>query len=523
MAQINLSSSSLSLRTYLHVIRRRRRLIVLVTLLVAFFATLPALLADPVYASTAKIQVASLQEGSLFDDDAEHPNRVAVSLLNEIEILTSRPTAAEVRNQVPGVAFDGPHVTPVGFSETVEIQIKADDPTVAADVANAFADVFVADRRTRSVGALRTQEKALREQSAIASAQLEEVATQLQDPELAPSQLTSLQVRQANLAGLIQDYESRADQLAVDADLRGEATQVVAYGAVQPSPLSPNPMQSAMIGTVLGVLLGLALAVVIDMAQDKIASEEDLEAVDSDLPVLTTVPHAKIETGPVEDQAVLEAFRYLKTGIRMYGLSAEVRSVIVTSAIGSEGKTTTAAFLAREMSDASDKVVLIDCDLRRPTVHEHFGVDNEVGLTSLVLGDAQISDAIHFVADNLAIVPAGPAVHNPTEMIGSKRFAEIVQSIVDQADFTILDSPPVLPVADTLIAGQLVDAAILVTRIGEVRRRSIRQLLRRLEDAEIPVVGFVANDRPRQSYYGDYDGYSYYEPTRPALPAATKS
>jgi capsular exopolysaccharide synthesis family protein len=148
-------------------------------------------------------------------------------------------------------------------------------------------------------------------------------------------------------------------------------------------------------------------------------------------------------------------------------------------------------------------------------MHEHFGIDNEVGLTSLVLDQASIAEAIHFVEDNLAVIPAGPAVSNPTELIGSKRFAQIVQEIVAQADMTILDSPPVLPVADTLIAGQLVDASILVARIGEVRRRALRQLLGRLDEADIPVIGFVANDLPRHSYYADAQGYySYYDPSR---------
>jgi polysaccharide biosynthesis transport protein len=195
----------------------------------------------------------------------------------------------------------------------------------------------------------------------------------------------------------------------------------------------------------------------------------------------------------------------------VFGLNSSLRSIVVTSAVSAEGKTTTAVNLARTMADAGDRVLLVDCDLRRPDLHERFGLSNEVGLTSVVFGDATVADATHFVTDALAVIPAGPGVENPVEMLGSEAFAEVLGALVDQADFTILDSPPVLPVADALLAGRQVDGAVVVGRVGGVRRRAVLEALQRLEEAGIAVVGLIANDTDEpgsEGYYGPTEGRS---------------
>jgi non-specific protein-tyrosine kinase len=185
-------------------------------------------------------------------------------------------------------------------------------------------------------------------------------------------------------------------------------------------------------------------------------------------------------------------------------LNSTLRSVLITSATPNEGKTTTAANLAVAMAEAGDRVVLVDCDLRRPALHKWFDLPNERGLTSLVIGDASLAETITFIDDNLAVVTSGPPVENPTEMLGSEEFARVLRAIVAQADFTIVDTPPVLPVADALIAGQHVDGVIGVCRMGRVRRRSVRELFNRLDEAAIIAVGLVANDSKDDSSYEEY-------------------
>lgn len=516
------TSPALSLQTYLQVLRRQRGLILIVTFLTAAFSILPAMLADPVYTSSAQVRISSLDQEGVFSNDtaASLPSDRAREMASEMVIIRSAPLKAAVLARFPDGAprFEDPKVEQVEFSEVVKITITADDPDTAADVANAYAAVYVDDRRERSVQALVAKSDELRDQSALAMSELETIGQQLANPALVATEAASLQLRQSALNSQVQEFNRRADELDVEAALRGRGTQLISPAELELDPIRASPLRAAVLGLTLGLLLGLTIAVVADTAQDKIGSREDLAGVRPDAPVLAAVPHAEFadEVGS-GGFAVQEAYRYLRTGVRVFGLNATVRSVLVTSAIGAEGKTTTATNLALAMAEAGDRVVLVDCDLRRPTIHERFSLPNDKGLSSLVVGDASLDEVTHFVQDNLAVVTCGPPVQNPTEVLGSEQFALVLAAIVDQADFTILDSPPVLPVADALIAGQHVDGVIVVSRIGEVRRRAVRELLGRLEEARIPLVGLVANDT------GDVQ-HGYYEPranedTRGPVPA----
>ena len=518
------ASPSLSLTTYLGVLRRQRRLIAVVAILTAVLGMLPALLEEPVYTSTASVRVSTLDQEGVFRSGGggdNLPSDRARELATEMEILQSSPVQSAVLARLGEDTpdFERPVVTQVGYSEIIEITITAGDAATAADVANTFAEVFIQDRRTRSVEGLVEKANELQEQGAEATAELEAISQQLANPELPPNEVANLQVRQTTLASQAQEFSQRADELGVEAALRGRGTQVISPAELELEPLKGSPIAAGFLGLILGALLGLAIAVVADTAQDQLGSRADLASVRPDAPVLAAVPHADFRGhGGRDDFSVQEAYRYLRTGIRVFGLNADLKSVIVTSAVSAEGKSTTAVNLALAMAEAGDRVVLVDCDLRRPTIHTFFDLDNVHGLSSVVVDDVPLDRVISFVQPNLAIVSAGPSVQNPTEMLGSRRFAAVLEAIVAQADFTILDSPPVLPVADALIAGQLVDGAIVVSRIGGVRRRSIRDLLGRLEEARIPLVGLVANDvaesAPENYYTSTRDG-------RPKEPATT--
>lgn len=507
--------ATLTLRNYVQVLRRRRGLIIAVALLSSVLAALPTILATPVYSSEADVRVSTLNQEGIFNADSSStplPADRAIELATEIENLTSAPTRAAVEARFPDgpPEFEAPIVTQVGFSEIVTIKIHAGDPAVAADVANMYADVFIEDRLDRSVEALLAKTDELKEQSAQAKAELDSIAQQQLDPTLTLGQNSNLQVRQSTLIAQVQDYDRRADELGVEAALRGRGTELNSPAVLELDPIASSPLRSGLVGLVLGLLLGLSLAIVVDTIQDKLASREDLAEVRPSLPVLASVPHTDFQSlTSAEGFAAREAFRYLRTGLRVYGLNSSLRSILVTSAVGAEGKSTTAANLAMVMAETGDRVVLVDCDLRRPTLADRFGITDERGLSSVVIGDSTLEEITHFVHDNLAVVTAGPPVQNPTEVLGSEPFAHVLRSILAQSDFMILDSPPVLPVADALIAGQLVDGALVVSRIGEVRRRAVREALDRLGEAGVDIVGLVANDTlSDEAGYGDYGDYS---------------
>jgi capsular exopolysaccharide synthesis family protein len=513
---------SLSLQSYLQMLRRRRLLILGIALLTAALAALPAALEDPVYSSTAQVRISTLDEEGVFRTNAnlnQLPNDRFIVQLNEMEVIRSRSMRSAVEAQLlDGVPeFENPEVEQVLYTEIVEITITADDPATAADVANTYASVFVEDRRNRSVETLNEKVDELRQQSASASREIDSLSAELARPDLSPADSTNLQLRQQALVSQVLDFNARADELSVEAALRGRGTEVVAAAELEMNPIRPSATQNAAVGLVIGLLLALAIAVVVDTVQDRINSSDDLAEVRPDLPVLATAPRFHPEDlDDASGFAVREAFRYLRTGLRVRALSSPLRSILITSAIGEEGKTTAAVQLAKAMAETADRVVLLDCDLRRPSLHTHFGLSNDRGLTSVVVGDASLADVIHFIDDNLAVITAGPPVQNPTEVLSSEQFALVLDAVVAQADLAILDSPPVLPVADALIAGQLVDGVVTVCRIGQVRRRQVREMFNRLDASELDVIGTVANDAVTDA------AYSYYGPDPEATsPKAT--
>lgn len=513
MTTVDLASSSVSLRSYLQVLRRQRWLIIGVILLTVAFGTVPSMLEDARYASTARLRVTPASEEGVFDTGGEQ--NLASSrfreLATEVEVLKS----VSIRNAVierlaPDVPeFEAPSVEAVGLSDIIEIRVVAYDPNVAAEVANTYAEVFVAGRRERSVSVLTAKASELRTRSAETTAQFEAVNAQLANEALAPEERAALQGQQGSLLTQIQEFDRRADELEVEASLREGGTEIISPAGLALTPVSPKPMNAAVLALTLGVFLSLALAVLADTVQDRVGSTDELDEVDADATVLASVPHAGIDpmASDLAGFASREAYRYLRTSVRFVGQNSNLRSMLITSAIGGEGKSTTAANLATVMADAGDRVVLVDCDLRRPSLHDRFGLPNTVGLTSLLVGDVSLQEATHFVRENLAVLTSGPLVRNPTEMLSSRTFERVLAAIVEQADFTILDAPPVLPVADAVISGSIVDGVIVVGRIGLVRRRLVREALRRLRDSGVNLIGLVANDGPVQESYRDYRAF----------------
>lgn len=505
---------SLSLQSYFQILRRRRWLILGITLLATGIAALPAVLTDAVYSSTAQVRISTLDEEGVFGTDASPnaaPNDRFIAQLNEMEILRSRSTRSAVEAQfLDGVPdFEDPEVSPVLYTEIVEIKITADDPTTAADVANTYANVFVEDRRSRSVEALVAKIDELRQQSSDASREIDSISAQLASPSLLPSQATNLQVRQQTLISQVLDFNARADELSVEAALRGRGTEVVTAAELEMDPIRPSVTQTGAIGFTIGLLLALAIAVVVDTVQDRINSSDDLGDVRPDVTVLASVPRFNPdERDEPSAFAMREAFRYLRTGLRVRGLRTPLRSILVTSATSEEGKTTTAVQLAKAMAETADRVVVIDADLRRPSLHRHFGLPNDRGVTSVVVGDDSLAEVIHFIDDNLAVITAGPPVQNPTEVLSSEQFALMLVALRDQAELCIIDSPPVLPVADPLIVGQHADGVVVVCRMGAIRRRQVREMFNRLDASELEVIGTVANDLVEEA------PYTYYGPDR---------
>lgn len=203
---------------------------------------------------------------------------------------------------------------------------------------------------------------------------------------------------------------------------------------------------------------------------------------------------------------VAEAYRSLRTNLEFSSLDEPLRTLVVTSPAPEAGKSTTLANLAVTMAQAGKQVALVDCDLRRPSLHDIFGISNATGLTSVILDDTTSAPPLRETGvAGLRLLTSGPLPPNPAELLGSRRMSELIQSLRDQADMVLFDAPPVIAVTDAAILASQVDGVLLVLNAGVTRREHAQRAKAALDKVNARLVGTVLNNvKLDTSLYGYY-------------------
>lgn len=199
-----------------------------------------------------------------------------------------------------------------------------------------------------------------------------------------------------------------------------------------------------------------------------------------------------------------EAYRTLRTNLSFYSLDDPIRTLVVTSPTPSDGKSVTVANLAITMAQSGRRTILVDCDLRRPSLHALFGVENDAGLTSMILDEEQAAPLLQTGVDNLWLLPSGPLPPNPADLLGSRQVDRVIESLLERADIVLLDAPPVVGFTDAAVLGARVDGVLLVLRSGRTRREHAERAKAQLERANVRVIGATLTDAPLESGPGEY-------------------
>jgi non-specific protein-tyrosine kinase len=204
--------------------------------------------------------------------------------------------------------------------------------------------------------------------------------------------------------------------------------------------------------------------------------------------------------------AASEAYRTLRTNLSFYNLDTPLRALVVTSPAAGAGKSTTVANLAVTMAQSGRRTILVDCDLRRPSLHELFGLSLAPGLTDMVLENIAEPPLQKTPVDNLWLLSGGTKPPNPADMLGAARMDQIIAQLAGRADFVLFDAPPVLAAADAAILGVKVDGLLLVIQAGKTRRDHSERARELLEKANVRIVGAALTDAPKDSSINEYYG-----------------
>lgn len=278
------------------------------------------------------------------------------------------------------------------------------------------------------------------------------------------------------------------------------------------APAKPHLVRNLALGAIAGAIVAGAIALIRRSFDGRVRSQTDVEQV-AGTAALAVVPDsktlAKTGSSDVVGGAAGEAIRQLRTNLRFVSVDKPPRSLVITSPTPGDGKSTIAANLARLMAAAGESVVLIDCDLRRPTQADQFAIDGAVGLTQVLAGDIDVDSAlVQTDLDGLQVLPAGRIPPNPSELLGSQTMRTLVEAL-SAGHVVILDAPPVLAVTDAALVGALADGVILVTRMGTNHKAQLQQCAKLLRQANSTLLGAVLNRASLKSMGDAVYGYGY--------------
>lgn len=293
---------------------------------------------------------------------------------------------------------------------------------------------------------------------------------------------------------------------------------ILAPAQVPTAPSSPNVTRNIGIGVVLGLVIGLGVALARNAVDTKIRSVQDIERL-TDSPVLGTIAFDdKVPQHPmvVADEplsAPSEAIRRLRTNLQFVDTTKDSKIIVITSSVPGEGKSTTSMNLAAALATAGSRVLLIDADLRRPSIAAYMGMEGRAGLTSLLIGHADASDVIQPWRDTtLHILPSGRIPPNPSELLGSERMQELLDELSLRYDTILIDSPPMLPVTDATVLTRIADGAVIVVGAGRTHRGQLGESLATLETAGAKLFGLVLNKIARRDAMPYVYENGYYSP-----------
>ncbi|MBE0504542.1 MAG: polysaccharide biosynthesis tyrosine autokinase [Desulfuromonadales bacterium] len=350
--------------------------------------------------------------------------------------------------------------------------------------------------------------------------------------------LRTLPAAERDLAGLMRFSKVNADiftfllQKHEEARIAKASTisniRVVDPAITPDNPLKPQKKKNLLLGLLLGLMAGVGAVFFLEYLDDTIKNPEEAQRLIG-APILAVIPcissveeeksdlHTAMITHLRPKSAIAEAFRSLRTSLHFSAINREKQVLIVTSTFPGEGKSTIAANLAITLSQTGARVLVIDGDMRRPSLHSKFEHSKVPGLSELLAGDVASASVLHNTGiPNLSLITAGTTPPNPAELLGSEKMADLLTALRTQYDHIIIDAPPVLAVTDAPLLTNRCDLVLVVLETERVPVKAARRMVEMLSNVQAPVGGIVINDKSNSSmerygYYGrNYSTYDYY-------------
>lgn len=490
---------------------RKHAWIVVLTAAVAVALTVYFTQRQPwTYASEAKVLV---KNPTLSASSYGYP---VVNISTESEVARSRAVAAVAAESLgtrtsPDALLGGLSVENPAETDILVFRYVALSPELAQQRAQAFADAYLEYRRESAITEVVQITEGFQARIAEARTQLRSVNDRL-TRSVSESESLTLQVRAQALGQQIESLKQQLAQFSLPSMLQ---TGHVVESAGAASASSPPLTRNGVAALVLGAGLGMAIALLRDRLDRRVRDAAQL-SYEVGAPVLAAIPTASawrkrkdpfiaVMMDP-EGQAA-ESYRRLAANVMFAETHRDVRSILVTSAQAGEGKTATTANLGVALARAGRKVLMVSADLRRPRLHMFFKAGNTVGLSKILLQGANYSESLWWTGiTDLRLLPAGPPAEEPTRLLGSPAMESLILSLKEDADIVLIDSPPLLPVADAMLIAPFVDSVLFVADATKTSYPSAAAARLMLDQIDVGVFGAVLN-RCDSDIAGPYTHY----------------
>ncbi len=512
----------MELKQYLSTLRKWWWLIALSTLVATFSSFLATRQQPPIYSAKTTLMV-----GRTIENPNPTGNEVWLGqqLAQTYAEIAKREKVQQATMAALGLSWLPEYtIALVPNTQLLEIKVVDTSPERAQAVANELANQLIEqspsapererqDRRDFVNRQLQEIEKNTEE----TKARIDDLKQQLANM-FSARQIADTQTQIAALEQKLNTYQANYAQLLTFLEGGINTLTVVEPASLPTVPIGPNKGMTILLAAVIGMVLALGAAFLLDYLDDTLKNPDDIkQALDlSTLGAIMTIegesPEQKLVTALQPKSPTAEAYRILRTNIQFSALDNPPRTLMTTSANPTEGKSTTLANLAVVLAQQGQRVICVDTDLRRPMLHRFFQLPNNSGLTTALLQSPPSAEGFLQPTryENLFVLTSGPLPPNPAELISSERFATLLAQLKENADVVLLDSPPVLAVTDAAILARQVDGVLLVVEAGGTRRQLAANAQEALEKVGAKILGVALNRlQPRGSGYYYYYQYSH--------------
>jgi len=519
---------TVELRQYLSIIRRWLWLIMLGALLAGGTAYVVSHNMTPIYRASATLLITQGDNPTMTTyQDILTSERIAKTYA---ELLQKRPVLEDTAAQLGLEEMDVKElpftvdINPVRDTQLIELSVESSDPHLAAQAANTIPQVFIEQNEVIQSERFASSKENLSKQMASLEEDIERTEEAI--AQLKESDSPSNQTERTRLESLLAQYRSSYSSLLQSyeevrlAEVRALDNVIVVEPAEVPEhPVKPRTRMNTLLAAVVGCMLAVGTAFLIEYLDDTIKSPSEISEVLglSSLAAIPRIPGREIEdkliaVGPSRSP-LSEAYRVLRTNIQFSSPDKPLKTLLITSAGPTEGKSLTLANLGVVIAQAGQRVILVDCDLRRPILHRIFRLSNDSGLTSALFDeDSEIDRWLQPTeVENLSVLTSGPLPPNPSELLGSQRMERLIEKLKAHAEVLLFDSPPTLAVTDAAVLANQVDGTILVIDAGSTRRGLAQRAKYDLNNVGAHILGVTLNRislDSRSSYYYYYYYYS---------------